>query len=119
MALPERQPSNEVTVTIRSTDMSDAHSQYVAAPVTGNLVRAYSCLQSVITGADATWSMEINGVAATGTATVTNADSAAGTVDEIIFSNPPGVNKGDTLEFVLGGESSTAAPCTFTAVIRT
>ncbi len=119
MALPERQPSNEISVTVRSTDMSDPHSVYVAAPATGSLVRAYSCLTSAITAADATWSIEVNGVAVTGTATVDHASSAAGTVDELIFSAPVGVNKGDTLEFVLAGESSTAAPANFTAIIRT
>lgn len=119
MALPERQPSNEVVVSAALADISAPSSAYVAAPVSGMLVRAYSCLQGAITGADCTWTVEINGVAVTGTATVANASSAAGDVDEVVFSAPVFVNKGDTIEFVSAGESSTTAIANFSAVIRT
>lgn len=119
MALPERQPSNEVTATAYHADLSTAGSAFTAAPATGKLVRAYSCIKNAITTADSTWTVEINGVAATGTGTVAYSGSAAGDVDEVVFSNPPTVNKGDTIEFVVAGESDTTCITHFTAVIRT
>jgi hypothetical protein len=118
MALPERQPANEVVVNASMADVSTQGSIYVAAPCTGNLVRAYSCIANAITGADCTWSMEVNGVAVTGTATITQSGSAAGDVDEVIFSAPVRVNKGDTIEFISAGESSTTCVTEFSAVIR-
>lgn len=119
MALPSRQPSNEVAVTGYWADLSTAGSVYLAAPATGKLVRAYSCIAAAITTADGTWSVEVNGVAVTGTGTVTQSGSAAGDVDEVIYSNPVHVNKGDTIEFVNAGESDTTCITHFTAVIRT
>lgn len=119
MALPERQPSNEVAVTGRMADVSTADSLYLPAPVSGYLVRAYSCIDNAITTADCTWTVEINDVAVTGTGTITQSGSAAGDVDEVIFSSPAWVNKGDTIEFVSAGESDTTTVTQFTAVIRT
>lgn len=119
MALPERQPSNEVVVNVAMADVSTAGSAYVAAPVTGKLVRAYSCINNAITGADCTWTVEINNVAVTGTVTITQSGSAAGDVDEIVFSAPVYVNKGDLIEFVSAGESSTTCITNFAGVIRT
>jgi hypothetical protein len=120
MALPERQPHNEAIVTSpQMTDISAPGSVYAASPVSGYLVRAYSCIGGAITGADCTWTVEINGTAATGTGTVANASSAAGDVDEVVFSSPVWVNKGDTIEWVSAGESSTTATAIFSAVIRT
>ena len=119
MALPIQNPQNEVVVSSPNmTDISTAGSVYAAAPVSGNLVRAYSCIGGAITGADCTWSMEVNGVAVTGTVTVANSGSAAGDVDSITFSAPVRVNQGDTLEWISAGESSTTATCQFSAVIR-
>jgi hypothetical protein len=120
MALPERQPSNEVVVTSpQMADISAAGSVYAAAPCSGMLVRAYSCLGGAVTGADCTWTIEINDVAVVGTATVAHSGSAAGTVDEVVFSAPVFVNKGDTIEWKTAGESSTTATALFSAVLRT
>ena len=120
MALPERQPSNEVVVNSPAmADIGTAGSVYAAAPCTGNLVRAYSCIQSAPTGSDCTWTMEVNGVAVTGTATIAVSGSAAGDVDEVVFSSPVRVNKGDTLEWISAGESSSTVIGQFAAVIRT
>jgi len=119
MALPERQPSNEIAVTAQMADVSTASSAYVAAPASGRLVRAYSCIANAITGADCTWTVSVNGVAQTGTVTITQSGSAAGDVDEIVFSAAISVQKGDTIAFVSAGESSTTCVTNFTAVIRT
>jgi len=101
------------------TDISTAGSVYAAAPVSGMLVRAYSSISAAITTADCTWTMKINAVAVTGTATITQASSAAGDCDELIFSAPVFVNKGDKLEWVSGGESDTTSIGAFSCVIRT
>jgi hypothetical protein len=120
MALPERQPFNEVVVNAPPmADISTAGSVYQAAPVSGFLVRAYSSISAAITTADCTWTMEVNGTAVTGTGTITQSGSAAGDVDEVIFSNPVWVNKGDVLEWISGGESDTTCITNFTAVLRT
>jgi hypothetical protein len=121
MALPVNTPSNEVIVTFPTmTDVSDPGSIYAACPVRGTLVRGYSCLGGAISGADCTWSVEVNGVAVTGTATIANASSAAGDVDSVEFSGAAvSVNQGDTLEIISAGESSTTATGHFSLVIRT
>jgi hypothetical protein len=120
MALPERQPNNEMLVSgPNMADISTAGSVYAAAPASGFLVRAYLCAQSAITGADCTWTMEIDGVAVTGTGTLPVASAAAGQVSEVLFSSPVFVNKGQTIEWVSGGESSTTTIGKFSAVLRT
>jgi hypothetical protein len=120
MALPERQPSNEMLVNAPAmADISSAGSVYSAASASGFLVRAYLCAQSAITGADLTWSMEIDGAAVTGTGTLAVASAAAGQVSEIIFSAPVFVNKGQTIEWISAGESSTTTVGAFSAVLRT
>jgi hypothetical protein len=121
MALPEPTPFNEVVVHVgRMADVSATTSAFAACPVKGRLVRGYSCLGGAISAADATWTVEVNGVAVTGTCTIANASSAAGDVDEVEFTGGAvDVNQGDTLEIVPGGESSTTATCDFFLVIRT
>jgi hypothetical protein len=120
MALPERQPSNEVIVASpQMADISTAGSVYAAAPCSGMLVRAYLCAQSAISGADCTWTLKINAVAVTGTGTLPVASAAAGQVSEVVFSAPVFVNKGATVEWVSAGESSTTTIGKFSAVLRT
>lgn len=119
MSLPERQPSNEMAVSVAKADISDPGSVYHAAPASGFLVRAYLTAQSAITGADCTWSVEIDGVAVTGTGTLAVASAAVGQVSEVVFSAPVFVNKGQTIEFISNGESSTTTIGVFTGVLRT
>lgn len=120
MTLPSNNPSNEVVVKFPTmADVSATTSAFAACPVKGKVVRGYSCLGGAITAADATWTLEINGVAATGTATIANASSAAGDVDSVVFTGATSVNQGDVLEIVPAGESSTTATCDFWVVIRT
>ena len=121
MALPVNTPSNEIVVgSMTMTDVSAPSSTYAACPVRGTLVRAYSVLGGAITGADCTWTVKVNSVACTGTATIANASSAAGDVDSVQLTGPAtGVRQGDTIEFVSAGESSTTATAHFYAVIRT
>jgi hypothetical protein len=118
MATPQRRPHNEVVVPARLTDVSAASSVYVAAPTGGWLVRAYSCIQAAITGADCTWQVKINGTAIAGTGTITQSGSAAGDVDTIDYAVPTYVPEGALIEFASAGESSTTVACEFAAVLR-
>lgn len=120
MALPENTPSNEVIVHVSKADISTAGSVYAPCPVRGKLVRGFSAISGAIATADCTWSVEVNGVAVTGTATIANASSAAGDVDEVAFSGAAtNVNQGDTLEVIVGGESDNTIIGEFALVIRT
>ena len=120
MALPVNSPSNEVVVHFpQMADVSSTTSVFAPCPVRGKVVRGYSVLGGQITSADATWTLEVNGVAATGTCTIANSGSALGVVDSVTFTGATNVNQGDVLEIVPGGESSTTATADFYIVIRT
>jgi hypothetical protein len=89
------------------------------SPWRGQLKRVYSALHVAITGANAVWTMEINGTAVTGVSvTITQSGSAAGDVDSGEPTAVTYLNEGDVIEFISDGASSTTAPTTFTAVIE-
>ncbi len=120
MALPVPRPISETQVAAYMADLSTPSSAFVVAPCRGRIVRAYSTIYAAITGADAAWTLEVNGIAVTGiSVTVTQSGSAAGDVD---IGLPTGsnhyVNEGDAIEFVSDGASSTSCPTMFTAVIE-
>src|SRR5688500_15402267 len=82
MALPVPRPISETQVSAYMADLSTASSAFAVAPCRGRIVRVYSTIYAAITGADATWTLEVNGVAVTGiSVTVTQSGSAAGDVD--------------------------------------
>lgn len=118
MAYPTNRPVSEIVVSAYLADISADTSAYAVAPASGRLVRAYSVLQGAISAADATWVVEINGTAVTGTVTVAYTSSAAGDVDSVEYTTDVRVKEGDTIAFNSGGESSTTAPAMFYAVIR-
>ena len=120
MAVPANRPLSEASVSAYLADISAASSAFVVSPWRGKITRVYSVISAAITGADATWTVEINGTAVTGiSVVVVNSGSAAGDVDS---GAPTGsnhfVNEGDTIEFVSDGASSTTVPATFVAVIE-
>lgn len=120
MALPVPRPISETQVSAYLADLSTASSAFTVAPCRGRIVRAFSTIYAAITTTNATWTVEINGVAVTGLgATVTQSGSAAGDVDTgLPTASNNVVNEGDTIEFVSGGESDTTCPTTFVAVIE-
>jgi hypothetical protein len=121
MALPVQRPLTEYHVSAYYADLSTAGSTFVVAPFRGRITRVYSVIHAAITGADAVWTMEINGTAVTGVSvTVANSGSAAGDMDsdEPTSLATSTVNEGDVIEFVSDGASSTTCPVTFTAVIE-
>lgn len=121
MALPENRSISEISVDAYMADLSTASSAFAVAPCRGRVTRVKSVIYAAITGANAGWTVEINGVAVTGlSATVTQSGSAAGDVDEATTNSytTNAVNEGDTIEFVSDGLSSTTCPTMFTAVIE-
>jgi len=119
MALPENRSLTECSVSAYMADLSTASSAFVVSPFRGTIKRAYSVIYNAITGANAVWTMEINGTAITGVSvTVANSGSAAGDVDTGTPTAANYVNEGDTIEFVSDGASSTTCPTTFVAVIE-
>ena len=119
MALPARTLRSDIVLSTRLADLSTAGSCFVVAPCRCRVVRAYSVIANAITVANATWSLEINDVAVTGsTATVTQSGSAAGDVDSV---EPTGANiayEGDNIEFVNAAGSTDTCITHFYAVIR-
>lgn len=119
MTLPVNSPMNEIYLNATMADVSTASSSFVACPVRGVITAAYSAITNAITGADCTWSLEINDVAVTtSTATIANSGSAAGDVDVCYPSATNVVNPGDRIEFKSAGESSTTCITNFTVVVR-
>ena len=119
MALYANRPLSEASVTTYYADISTTGSAFVVSPWRGKITRAYSVIGAAITSADASWTMEINGVAVTGVSVVVaNASSAPGDVDIGIPTAANYVNEGDTIEFLADGESTTTSPVAFTAVIE-
>ena len=121
MALQENTPFDEIYLTTSLADLSTASSAFVVSPVRGRIRKAWSVIANAITGADAVWTMEINGTAITGVSvTVANSGSAAGDVDsdEPTSETTNRVIPGDAIEFVSDGASSTACPTQFTVAIQ-
>lgn len=119
MTLPVNTPINEIYLCAQLADLSTPSSCFVASPVRGKVVAAYSSITNSITGADCTWSLEINDVAVTNsTATVAYSGSAAGDVDSCTPTGANTVQAGDRIEFKSAGESSTTCITNFVAVVR-
>lgn len=119
MALSENPPLDETTVFAYLADVSTASSAFVSSPVRGFIRIARSNIYNAITGADCNWTMEINGTAVTGSATViTQSGSAAGDMDSCEPTAAHFVEVGDVIEFISDGASSTTTPTMFQATIR-
>ncbi len=83
------------------------------ASAAGRIVRLRSVIDGVLTTADATITVAINGVAVTdGVITITQAGSAAGDVDEAVPTALNEVKPGDVISLTVGGGNQTATPAT-------
>jgi len=119
MALYNNRPLTEATVQAYLVDISTASSAWVVSPWRGKITRVYSIIDTAITGANAVWTLEINGTAVTGVSvTVTQSGSAAGDMDEGTPTGANTVEEGDKIEFISDGASSTTSAVMFTAVIE-
>jgi hypothetical protein len=108
-----------VAVTLDIPDLSTADEVYVAAPVSGRVVKVQTCIDAAITVADANVTFEIDGTAITGAAiVVANAGSAPGDVDEATPTDANVVTAGQTLSAVTDGASTTTSLCRCTFIIE-
>jgi hypothetical protein len=113
-------PLNWRALTVTMADVSAAASVWVVSPWDGYIKEIYSVINGAITGADAAITVEIGGVAVTGaTITIANASSAAGDVDVSYPTALNYVSKGQAIEIISDGASSTTAIGTFTLMIAT
>lgn len=122
MALPDLHPLNEVYLTCHTASVGT--TPIVArcvSPVAGRIIRVYSVLNGVITAADATITVAINGTTVTGaTMTITQSGSAAGDVDtaDPTTLSTSIVKEGDAISFTPSGATGASISCAFMAVIR-
>jgi hypothetical protein len=112
-------PLQDAFVTAELDDVSTADSCYVVSPTKGKITKLYAVLHDNVSGANATLTASIGGTAITGgTMTVVQSGSTSG---DMMSATPTGANnidEGERLDFATGGSSTSAARCTFTAVIR-
>lgn len=113
-------PSNAVVVTIELDDVSTASSAWAVCPTDGRIIYVGTILHGAITGANAAVTFEINGTAIAGLSlTITQSGSAAGDVDSADVNDIPTayVKRGDKLELITDGASTTARRLTATVII--
>lgn len=103
--------ANKRLVTVTLDDVSTASDNTVTSSVAGVITKIYSVLGNAITVADAALTYSIGATAITGgTATVTQAGSAAGDVDTATPTGLRTVAVGDVLKVESDGGSTTTAP---------
>jgi hypothetical protein len=112
-------PNNWRIVTVTMADVSAQSSVWVVSPCDGYIREIYSVIATALTGADAGITVEIGGVAVTGAViTITQDGSAAGDVDSCFPTALNYVRKGQAIEILTDGNSSTTSIATFTLVIE-
>lgn len=120
MALTENRPLTEVYVNCQTSSVGT--TPIVArtiAPVRGRILKVYSVLGGVITAADATVTVAINGTTVTGGAiTIAQSGSAANDVDVAVPTALNFVNEGDAISFTPAGATGSSIPAFFTAIIE-
>jgi hypothetical protein len=108
-----------VAVTLDIPAIETADEVYVAAPVSGRVVKVQSCTDAAITVADAVLGFEINGTAITGAGiTVAFSGSTAGGVDEATPTDANVVAAGDTLSVTTDGGPTAGGLCRCTFIIE-
>jgi hypothetical protein len=120
MALPQNTPFNEIVVTTGSVTVADAVSLWPPIPVSrGHIVRmGHNVTATAHTGTDGTYTLEIGGVAQTGTGLIETTNSAPGDHYEVTFAKPIPVTNTSRAEIVVAGEGD-AGSANFYIVIRT
>ncbi len=113
-----QEPVNWHALTVTMADVSAASSAWVVSPWDGHIKAFYSTIATALTGADCNITLEIATVAVTGSAIViTQSGSAAGDVDVAYPTAANYVSKGQVIEVVSDGASSTTSIGTFTIFI--
>ncbi len=113
-----QEPAHWRSVNVTMADISTASSVWVVSPCDGLIKSWYVTTNAAITAADCNMSLKIATVAVTGSALVVASSGAAAGV--VTSANPTALNyvsKGQAIEVVSGGESSTTAIGTITIMI--
>ena len=120
MALPELHPLTEMQVTCHTASVGTSPiAAQARAPFRGKILKTFSILGGVISGADAAIATAINGTAITGgDLVIANSGSAAGDFDSAVPTGANDVNEDDVISFTPSAATGTAIPCQFGAVIR-
>lgn len=120
MALPGIHTLNTIDLTCYTPSCAASPVvAYVRAPFRGAVKKFTGILGGVITAADATITVAVNGTTI-GTFAMTQSGSAAG----LLFSGAPSttvlsyVNEDDVISFTPSGATGTTIPAHFSAVIR-
>jgi hypothetical protein len=121
MALTNNHPTlKEVQVGCHSASIGGTPvAAYTRAPFRGKLVKVVAIADGVITTADCSVAVAINGTAVTGgTITIPVASAAAGQLASAIPTAANAVNEDDVISFTPSGASGSSIPGTFLAVIQ-
>lgn len=124
MALSPTRSLNEIVVHAQYADISTAGSAFAVAVRKGYITRVYAVITNAITVADSGVTVEVNGTAITGCSLAIAYSGSAGgdtfsdEMEAVLIDETNYVNDGDTIEFVVDGNSTTTCITDFYAVIR-
>lgn len=114
-AYPNTPPASRRFITAQIDDVSTAGQIYVVPGFRGKIIRAYTALNSAISGADAGLTLKIGGTAVTGgTITIAQSGSASGDVDSCAPTAANSFTSSQAIEIETDGASSTTAIVTVT-----
>ena len=118
MALPVNRSVDEIVLTGRVADVAATTPGYVATPVKGKLVRAYSVVEGTTNGA-AVMSFAINGGSALSQTLTIASGAVAGEVDSVEFAQSGStlVTEGGSISITSDGGGSTTVVGNFFLVI--
>lgn len=120
MALPVNHPLTEEQIECHSASIGGTPAAaYVRVPFRGKVVKVGMVTGGVITSADCSVAVAVNGTAVTGaTLTATVASAAAGQHFSATPSGANTVNEDDVISFTPSGASGSSIPGMFYAVVR-
>lgn len=108
---------NKMCLTVKHTDMANATSVWVVAPLAGNITKIYSVIDAAF-DVDTTVTASIAGVSVTnGVITITASGSAAGDVDSCTPTAAYAVTAGQAIKLLSSGAGTTVGAATFTIEI--
>ncbi len=109
---------NLMLLTYKFEDVSTGSSQWVVAPIAGDVKTIYSVLHGAIITGNAGFTFEIAGTPITnGAVTITQAGSAAGDIDSATPTAAKTLTAGQSIELISDGVSGNDVDATFTFVI--
>lgn len=118
MALPVNLPLHAVLVWAYAADISAASSAFGCSPAKGTILEVGVTIYNAITGTNSVCTAKIAGTSITlPTWTITQSGSAAGDNSSVVPTGANVIGRGQVIEFVSDGASSTTCPAMFYAII--